>query len=40
MRISYENTSCELGLSALANKLGWSRATLEITFGPLNLENK
>ena len=22
------------------NKLGWSRATLEITFGPLNLENK
>ena len=22
------------------NKLGWSRAILEITFGPLNLENK
>ena len=22
------------------NKLGWSRATLEITFGPLKLENK
>ena len=21
------------------NKLGWSRAKLEITFGPLNLEN-
>ena len=24
----------------IPNKMGWSRATLKISFGPLNLENK
>ena len=33
----YNNSSM---LKIEGNKLGWSRATLEITFGPLNLENK